>query len=184
MQVYQIKVTIEESKPAIWRRVLVSSEELLYDLHYVIQAVIGWEDSHLHQFIKDRKYYTEKQEDDDQWDDETCVDYGDLTIGDLLKNESDKMRYEYDFGDGWMHEILLEKILPAEENGVYPICNGGEQACPPEDCGGIPGYYQLLEILKKKDHPEYAETAEWLGEDFDPTSFSIEEANEVLREVF
>lgn len=184
MQVYQIKITIEESKPAIWRRVLVSPEELLYDLHYVIQAVVGWEDSHQHQFIKDKKYYIEKQEGDEEWDDTNCVDYNEMTIRDLLKKESDKMRYEYDFGDGWMHEVLLEKIIEADDKGEYPICIDGEQNCPPEDCGGMPGYYHLLDVLTKKDHAEYDETVEWLGDDFDQAFFSVDESNEVLREVF
>lgn len=184
MQVYQIKITLEGSNPAIWRRVLVSPEETMYDFHYVIQAVMGWEDAQPHQFIKDGKFYLEKMEGDEEFSDAASVDYSDLCLGDILIKENDAMQYEYDFNDNWMHSVVLEKILPADEKAEYPVCTGGERDCPVEECGGLEGYYELLEIMKEPSHPEYDEIMECMGDDYDPAYFSVDETNEVLREVF
>ena len=99
----------------------------------------------------------------------------DFLIRNIFSLEKDhknsKICYEYDFGDSWLHEVSLEKILPAKSNVQYPICSAGKRACPPEDCGGAPGYYNLLRIIKNPKHPEHDSMMEWLEEDFDPEDF-------------
>ena len=99
----------------------------------------------------------------------------------LLTTEKDKIEYEYDFGDGWVHEIKLEKILPADNTMKSPVCTDGALACPPEDCGGIWGYAQMLEALKDPHHEQHEETLEWIGEEFDPELFDIETVNKLLK---
>jgi len=181
-KIYQIQIALKRFKPKIWRRLLIPSDLLLSDFHKVIQTSMGWTNSHLHQFIKNRTFYTVKMQDDDLWDEMDNVDYKEIKISDLLKKEKDKIVYEYDFGDGWEHDIILEKILPPDNDTKHPICLTGKMNCPPEDCGGIWGYSDMLEILKDPDHEEYESYIEWLGEEFDPTYFDKDEVNELLRE--
>ena len=90
------------------------------------------------------------------------------------------MIYTYDFGDGWEHGIVLEKQLPADPGTTYPVCTDGKLACPPEDCGGIPGYYHLLDALADPQHPEHEEMRDWIGDDFDPQLFSVDSVNQRL----
>lgn len=117
----------------------------------------------------------------DNWDELPINDYRKIKLNYFLKKENDKLVYEYDFGDGWEHEILLEKILPDDSNFQYPECLKGKMNCPPEDCGGVWGYSDMLEILKNPEHAEYEEYIEWLGGEFDPEHFDINEVNEMLK---
>ena len=179
---YQLKIELKRSKPKIWRRIVVPADLLLSDLHKVLQTVMGWENAHLHQFIKGEKYYSKRHEDDDFWDDHLNVDYTGLTVSDLLDKEKDRIIYEYDFGDGWEHDVLLEKVMEDDKGLVVPLCTGGKMSCPPEDIGGVWGYEQMLEIIKQPGHAEYESYLEWLGGDFDPTLFDLEEVNHLLKE--
>jgi len=179
--IFQIRIDLARYRPKIWRRLLVRSDLPLYDFHLAIQIAMGWENSHLHQFIKDKKFYSEQLEEDWTWDDSHNVDYEGMTISDLLEKEKDKIEYEYDFGDGWVHEIKLEKILPADNTMKSSVCTGGALACPPEDCGGIWGYAQMLEALKDPHHEQHDETLEWIGEEFDPELFDLEVVNKLLK---
>ena len=131
-KIYQVKITLKRSKPAIWRTLLIPAEMRLGDLHRTIQIAFGWENSHLHQFIKDRKFYTVRFPNDDFWDDLDNVDYKkDKTcIFDLLNALKESIIYEYDFGDSWEHEIVLEKILPVDPQQTYPICLDGRAKRP------------------------------------------------------
>lgn len=183
-QIYQIKMALKGSKPNIWRRVLMPSDLPLGDVHQIIQTTMGWDNYHLHQFLKDRNYYTVRAPGETDWDIMDSIDYKKmkLKLSNLLKAEKDKMVYEYDFGDGWAHDIILEKILPVDPKIKYPVCTAGKMNCPPEDCGGIWGYANMLEILKNPEHEEYNEYLEWLGEEFDPAFFDIAEVNELLQE--
>ncbi|HRI29488.1 MAG TPA: plasmid pRiA4b ORF-3 family protein, partial [Chitinophagales bacterium] len=144
-KIYQILISLKDSKPKIWRRVLIPADSMLEELHAIIQIVMGWDDSHLHQFIKNKTYYTVKLFEDDYWNEANTIDYIEEEVGvsSLLKAKKDKMMYEYDFGDEWQHEILLEEILPVDDAITYPICIDGKRRCPPEDCGGIWGYANL-----------------------------------------
>ncbi len=180
-QIYQIQVALKNFKPKIWRRILVPSNLLLSDFHKIIQTSMGWTNSHLHQFIKDQTYYTVRMKDDDMWEDMNSVDYKKMKIFDLLTVEKEKIIYEYDFGDGWEHEIILEKILPVDKKLKYPICLAGKMNCPPEDCGGVWGYAEMIEILKQPKHEEYENIIEWLGDELDPEYFDKEEVNEYLQ---
>ena len=177
---YQIQISLRGSKPRIWRRILVKSDLLLSDFHNIIQTSMGWTNSHLHQFIKDRIFYSCRMSDDDFYEDMDNVDYSKMRIADLLNKEKDKINYEYDFGDGWEHDIVLEKIYSNGDHKNTPVCLTGKNNCPPEDCGGIWGYYNMLEILKQPEHEEYEEYIEWLGEDFGPKYFNKEKINEKL----
>ena len=177
-EIYQIQIALKGFSPKIWRRVQVYSDTLLPDLHKIIQTTMGWTNSHLHQFIKDRQFYSAPSPDDEM----NSVDYRKIKISDMLKTEKDKIMYEYDFGDSWEHEIILEKILPIDSKIKYPVCLAGKMNCPPEDCGGVWGYADILEILKDKNHQEYESYIEWLGGGFDPKEFDPEIINEGLME--
>jgi len=181
-KIYRIKIALKESKPRIWRRLLVQPDLLLSDFHKIIQTSMGWTNSHLHQFIKNQTYYSMRMPENDLWDEMNDVDYKKMKISDLLKNEKEKITYEYDFGDSWYHDVILEKILPVDEKLKYPVCLAGKMNCPPEDCGGVWGYSDMLEILKQPDHEEYDSYIEWLGGPFDPEHFDKDIVNEMLRE--
>lgn len=178
---YQIQIALKRSKPKIWRRILIPSDLLLPDFHKVIQTTMGWTNSHLHQFVKDRTFYSQKMDDDYFWGEMNDEDYSKVKVSDLLKKEKDKIIYEYDFGDGWEHDIILEKIDSNPENKIIPICLTGRNNCPPEDCGGVWGYAKLLEMLNNPDHEEHEECREWLGDEFDPKYFNKNEINEMLK---
>ena len=179
-KIYQIKVNLRGSKPNIWRRILIPSEMLMSDFHYVIQATMGWTNSHLHQFIHDGEYYAKRIPEEFMVDD-FGIDYENMKVSDFLTREKDKMIYEYDFGDGWVHDIVLEKITDPDPEQFYPVCIKGKMNCPPEDCGGVWGYADMLEILKDPAHEEYENFSEWLREDFDPGYFNRNEINAKLR---
>ncbi|MCK9452461.1 MAG: plasmid pRiA4b ORF-3 family protein [Bacteroidales bacterium] len=183
-QIYQLKISLRGSQPAIWRKLLVPSDLLLPVFHDIIQIAMGWEDGHLHQFIKDRVFYMPKMADDGFWDDMDSVDYTKIKLSDLLEKEKDKIIYEYDFGDSWEHDIVLEKILPVDSKQAYPFCLGGKMACPPEDCGGVWGYESMLQAIQDPKHEEHEDILEWLGEDFDPKYFDAAEVNAVFKKVF
>ena len=181
--IYQIKVTLKHSKPPIWRRIQVRGDTRLDKLHHILQTVMGWWDAHLHQFIvggRGHIYYGEPNPDFADWgmdmQDETKVRLYQLAAG-----EKFRFVYEYDFGDGWEHDLLVEKILPPEEGVAYPRCLKGKRACPPEDVGGVWGYGYFLEAIHDPDHPEHEEFLEWIGGDFDPEAFDLAEVNEALQ---
>lgn len=178
-KIYQIQIALKGFKPKIWRRLLVSSDILLPEFHKIIQVAMGWTNSHLHQFIKKNVYYGELSEDD--WDDFPIKDYSKIKLSFLLKKENDKFKYEYDFGDGWEHDIILEKILPLNDNFKNPICLAGKMNCPPEDCGGVWGYSAMLKILKQPNHKEYGSYIEWLGGKFNPEHFNMDKVNKMLN---
>jgi hypothetical protein len=177
--IYQIKITLVGSKPPIWRRLLVRSDISLGKLHHIIQAAMGWWDEHLHQFIVGGMFYglpVPEYNDDPELRDERRVKLSQIASG-----EGFKFQYEYDFGDDWMHQVLLEKILPPEPGQAYPLCIKGRRACPPEDVGGIWGYAGFLEAIRDPEHSEHEEYVEWIGDEFDPEAFDLEEVNEALK---
>jgi hypothetical protein len=181
MDIYQIQIALSDFEPKIWRRILVQPDLLLPDFHHIIQIAMGWENEHLHQFIKSETFYTQRMDDDWTWDDLNNVDYSDLKISDLLTKEKEKIKYEYDFGDSWYHDIILEKILPADTKNKYPVCIDGKLSCPPEDSGGIWGYKHLLEVLENPEDEEYDDVRIWIGEEFDPEEFDKEYVNKVFK---
>lgn len=176
--IYQVKITLIGSKPPIWRTVLVPGELRLGAFHDVIQVAMGWTDSHLHQFIANKVFYGVPDDDFGM----EIEDESKYKLSQLLKKEKDSIIYEYDFGDSWEHKILLEKILPDDGKTVLPSCIKGKRACPPEDCGGIWGYEELLKTISDPKHPEHEDMLEWLCGEFDPEEFDLEEINEDLAD--
>lgn len=166
------------SNPSIWRRIQVVASTSLAELHNILQTTMGWENAHLHQFIYKKTFLAPTN----PWaDEEYAEDYEGIQLNHLLKRAGGKMQYEYDFGDSWIHEIVLEKTLDRTETGQYPICIAGERACPPEDCGGIGGYMDLLNVLSDPEDEEYEDMLAWLGEEIAPEEFDEEEINSLLR---
>ena len=181
--IYQFKITLENVRPPIWRRVLVPGHFTLRQLHVVIQvAMDGWEGGHLHEFEIDEKHYAEMPPPGMDWG-VPIVDEARVMLADVVQGEKTTFLYTYDFGDSWQHRILVEKILPLDVKITYPICLKGKRACPPEDCGGPWGYAELLEILADPTHPEYEERCEWLSEGFDAENFDIEGINSNLARI-
>ena len=163
--VYQFKITLTEIEPPIWRRIQVPAKYSFWDLHVAIQDAMGWLDYHLHAFRtkpKSKKKPIAIGIPDDEFDDEVIIPGWKVSIGEYFTEPGQAMLYEYDFGDDWRHEVLFEGILLREKNVAYPRCLAGERSCPPEDCGGPPGYENLLTILRDHDHPEYEDYVEWL----------------------
>lgn len=177
---YQLKITLKWSKPPIWRRVVVRADMRLDRLHGVIQTVMGWTNSHLHQFILGHTYYGKPDLEFADMGSETLNEKK-FTVADLAPAAKKKFIYEYDFGDGWEHNIVVEKTLPADPAFKHPLCLGGANACPPEDCGGMGGYYDLLEALAIPTHPQHEEMMEWLGSGFDPAEFDLNGRNALLH---
>jgi len=173
----QLKVTLRGVKPPVWRRLVVPSTLTLAELSDAIQAAMGWTGLHLHLFdINGRQYG-----DLDAFDDEPIGDESRVKMSRIVKTAA-KFRYDYDFGDGWEHDIGVEQALPATVTS--PRCLAGRRACPPEDCGGPSGYADLLAALADPTHPDHAELAEWLGRPFDADEFNLDETNEQLADLF
>ena len=180
---YQLRIALRRTKPPIWRRVLLPPSMHLDTLHHLIQAVMGWEDSHLHMFRKgDRRYSMPGPWDNDWRESATSrhLDAREHRISQLLKREKDWITYMYDFGDSWEHKITLQKILPYDRTVRLPACVGGRRRCPPEDCGGVWGYYEMLEILKDPNARDHDHMKEWIGEHFDPEVFSAQAVDMML----
>ncbi|MDQ2744515.1 MAG: plasmid pRiA4b ORF-3 family protein [Chloroflexota bacterium] len=139
---------------------------------------MGWHGDHLHAFDIDGRQYGERGTVDDVADEDRLILMG------LVKSRITRFIYRYDFGDDWEHAVIIEKIQSPIEGKSYPACVGGKRNCPPEDCGGIWGYENLLKIIADPTHPEHAEQIEWLGREFDPKEFSAEFADTMLAAQF
>lgn len=176
--VFQIKVGLRGAKPPIWRRLLVPADASLARLHAIIQAAFGWDDNHLHLFETpygdfgraDRELGHRAE--------------GPVTLEQVAPDVKSRIVYTYDFGDGWHHEIVVEKVLDPDKTLHYPLCTGGRRAAPPEDCGGIWGYLDLLEVLGDPEHAEHEQRLEWLGladaSEFDPAYVDLAAINAAL----
>ena len=178
--IYQFKVTLQEIEPPIWRRLQVPARPSFWDLHVALQNAMGWLDYHLHAFRLHRPPQRKMIEigipDDGESDDEVLPGWT-MPICDIFTEPGQTALYLYDFGDGWQHEVLLEGILLKEKGVTYPRCLAGERACPPEDCGSVPGYYRVVDIIRNPRHDEYPETMTWLKghaknyDPYDPSAF-------------
>lgn len=175
--VITMKVTLRGMRPPVWRRLAIPGTMTLRDLHQAIQAVMGWEDCHLHLFEIRGKDYGDRYSVDDVYDENS------VTLNSVLKS-SKRFTYVYDFGDHWEHTIIIEKNEPAAADLSYPVCITGKRQCPPEDCGGVWRYQNLLAAVADPDHPERKELLEWLDEDFDPAHFDLENTNSMLAYYF
>jgi hypothetical protein len=173
--VYQIKVTLLGCRPPIWRRLLMQGNTTLDRLHRFLQTAMGWTDSHLHQFIVGERYIGPRIPSEDL----DVEDERRFRLDDVARRPKAKFIYEYDFGDSWQHEILVEKVLGPEDGAPSPACVAGARACPPEDCGGVWGYASLLKTLSNPKHPEYREMKEWAG-NIDSERFDVDAVNSLL----
>lgn len=170
---YLLKIHLLDIEPAIWRRFVVPASITLDRLHDVIQIVMGWTDSHLHEFTIGNKRYTEYPESNE--DGLACGRY---RLGDLIKQKGRTFRYLYDFGDSWEHELVLEESRYFNpELRTELACLDGQRSCPPEDVGGVPGYFEFLNALKDPNHEEHESYTEWSGGNFDSERFDPELIN-------
>lgn len=174
----QLKVILLEVMPTVWRRFQIE-DCTLGDLHEHIQLAMGWENCHMHQFTIEGEQYGPPMPDDFERE---IKDESQVRLSDLLpvSGKRFRFRYEYDFGDGWQHEILFEGFPPMEEGKKLPLCVEGDRACPPEDTGGPWGYAEYLDALTDSDHDRHDEFIEWCGS-FDPQDFSAEKATKAMR---
>ena len=175
----QLKITLENIAPPIWRRVVVPEDITFKKLHDVIQRAFGWNDCHLHEFLVGNiRIGTPSGEDFFDMDGEMLSESSTSLVAMLERKK--KFRYWYDFGDDWWHEIAIEKRLPPDDAVSLALLLDGERACPPEDCGGPWGYAELLQTLADPAHPEHEGMREWVG-DFDPEDFKLGMAAESVR---
>jgi hypothetical protein len=178
-RVYQIKITLDETEPPVWRRVLVSDKSNLLDLHDVIQRVMPWEDYHLHEFnIGDVRYGDPQAEEGEDVDIQDELDYA---LKELKISAGDRLSYIYDFGDSWEHTLEVEKVMPLEKGIRLPACTGGARACPPEDVGGPAGFAAFLEAISNPKNEDHDELLEWAGGEYDPEEFDLEAADSSLH---
>jgi len=178
VKAWQLEIVLQDIDPPIWRRVVVTDDTTLHGLHEVIQVAMGWTNSHLYMFEIDDARFTDLDIMDDPNPDDR--DSRTIRLSDLGLTNGASFLYEYDFGDGWSHMITLERIQEVEEGTVYPCCVAGARACPPEDCGGPPGYENLLSILADPQHPEHEEFRRWAPKGFDPESCDVKSVNAAL----
>lgn len=177
--VYRLRVELLEIKPLIWRRLLVPAEVKLPKLHQCLQLAMGWTNSHLHQFKVGDTHYGVP---DPEWPELKMRDERQVRLCELIGEAQREIVYEYDFGDGWEHRIVLEQTEPASKFMSYPLCTAGERACPPEDVGGVPGYEEFLKIIGNPKHKEYGQSLLWAGGGaFDPEGFDLNAVNRALR---
>ncbi len=173
--VYQFKIILKYIKPPIWRRIQVPESYSFWDLHVAIQDSMGWQDYHLHDFVTIRKSNEQEKRIGIPDCEGTYLDTlpsWEENISDWFSlDENKSMNYIYDFGDNWEHRVELERIIKKDDSINYPACIKGARACPPEDCGGVWGYEDKLNIIKNPNHPEHDEILEWMGTDFNQEEF-------------
>jgi hypothetical protein len=174
--VHTLRVSLRDVDPTVWRRVVVPSETKLPRLARWLEAVLGWEGYHLHSFNVAGLQFGAPDEDADHVIDERRV-----TVKQILPELGSVLRWDYDFGDGWEHDVVVEAIEEPSPSVRYPVCVDGAQACPPEDCGGVSGYDELREVLADPTHEEYEHLREWAPDGFDPDHFDVVAANRRMR---
>ena len=177
---HSLKVTLRSVKPPVWRRIEVESDVALDELSHIIELAMGWLGYHLHAFEADGVTY--EQAGHFEGFDRGAREESDYRLSDLLTEVGTAMRWDYDFGDGWEHDIKVEAISPADCNVTYPRCVAGRRACPPEDCGGPWGYQDILDAIGDKGHPRHRELTDWLPPGWDPTHFDPNETSKYMLE--
>ena len=176
---YQLKVTLRDIDPPIWRRLQVWEDTPLAQLHRILQVAMGWEDYHLHEFHIGRRVYGVPDPDDDL-NERPIIDERRRRLRELVPQVGASFAYVYDLGDNWRHELLLEAVVLPEPEQQYPRCLAGERSGPPEDVGGPHGYANYLDAIVDCNHEEHENMLEWSGP-FDPESFSVAAVNRRLK---
>lgn len=172
---YQLKISLLDVEPAVWRRVVLPGHWNLSLVHSAVQVAMGWEDSHLHQFEAGDVRYAPPNPYGGGGE---VRREGTARLHEVVSQVGDTLSYWYDFGDDWYHDLVVEQVLPPQP---YAQCLDGAHACPPEDCGGPWGYLELLAALGDPQHPEHDELLDWVGNGFDPAAFDVDQADKVLR---
>ncbi len=179
--IVQLNIALKDSQPLIWRGVQVHSTISFYELHHIVQICMGWLNAHLFEFRVDGRFIGMPDEDDeDPMLANAVLDARKLYLEEVIQRPSKPFRYVYDFGDNWVHEITVDKILPTDAIFSGPICVNGAQNCPPEDCGGIWGFYELLDKWNDEQYLGRGEIIDWLGE-YDPSAFDLLSINNKLE---
>jgi hypothetical protein len=175
-RIFQLRVSLVDVTPPVWRRVLVPGGYTLDRVHRVFQCALGWQNCHLHSFDIDGVQYGEPDPDDES----TFRDELDIRL-DAVVAKGSRFRYTYDFGDWWEHDVVVEDVFGADPDERYPSCTAGAGACPPEDVGGPQGYRRFLAALADPEHPEHESMRSWIGRPFDPACFDVGRASTLVR---
>lgn len=182
----KIKVSLNDTKPQIWRRIQLHKNITFFELHHIIQIAMGWKNYHMFEFKIEGFRIGEIYDDemlDGYYDKNSQYDCRTTKISDVITDIGETFQYVYDFGDYWKHTLEVEDDFNYSGDAIYPLCVAGDMACPVEDSGGIHGHYQNLEILKDKKHPEYRDTKTWMPRGYDPQKFNLENVNKQLDKI-
>jgi hypothetical protein len=181
-QIYRIKITLENVKPPVWRRIEVPGDVTLAQLHAIIQRVMGWDDYHMWSFqVGETEYQTGSGEMFDFGGSPKPRSPASTTLEQATEARRISFRYWYDFGDDWFHTLKVERVAHPEPLAIYPRCLEGERACPPEDCGGPWGYQNFLKAVTNPKHPEHEEMLEWIGGEWNAEAFDLDGVNQAIR---
>jgi hypothetical protein len=178
------RILLLDAQPPVWRQVLVPQMIPLDKLHDVIQAAMGWTDSHLHEFVISGVRYSPREHQDFEAD--VVAEERGVPLQVALRGTARTFEYVYDFGDDWHHAVIVESVealAPGAPRGAQLECLGGENACPPEDVGGAWGYEEFLQAIADPAHPEHESTREWVARDFDPNHFDLSLANARVKSI-
>ena len=174
-KVYEIRISLRGTEPLVWRKVLIHEFVDLSDLHMLIQMVMGWENRHLYSFTINEQKFTDEDSALEINQNETEG----VSLNEVL-GDSKEFSYTYDFGDGWQHHLEITEVLDHDPRMQYPACIGGENACPPEDCGGPPGFDNFKTVIAGKDSPEKNDLLAWVGGYYNPSTFDPNFVNKRL----
>lgn len=178
---FRLRIELLHLQPAVWRELRVPANLSLGDLHEIIQVAMGWLDFHLHEFIAGQQRFGNPDAD---WPDRGLRDERECPIDEILRQPGDRLRYVYDLGDDWEHQVTLLAFEPPGAHDERLLCLDGAGECPPEDVGGVPGYMEFLQAFRDRTHPDHVETMRWAGGAFDPNHFDATEVNESLTRSF
>lgn len=181
--ILRLKIVLADTEPPIWRRVEVPAEMTLKELHAVIQGAMGWENAHLYQFHVGRETIAGPGLGGGGWGASPSIGAGRLRLQDLAARGIKRFSYVYDMGDSWEHSIRIERSSSADPAASYPRLVDGALHCPPEDVGGVPGFYALLDAMSDTKHPDHDDRMEWYGGRFDPEEFDIERVRKDLNRI-
>lgn len=179
-QVFRFKISLDYIRPEIWRLIEVENDLTFYDFHLMIQEAMGWTNSHLHMFMNGDFVIGDASEEACEFGDPPDWDEKKKKLHQFFSKPGERISYVYDFGDNWEHTVVLESLEEKAMDAKYPRCLDGARACPPEDCGSVPGYESLLEILADPKHEEFEEMKEWAG-DYEPEHFDKDKATEAMQ---
>lgn len=182
-EVLQIKISLDRTNPLIWRDILVKKNISFYRLHQIIQLTMGWTNSHLFEFSIEGYSIGEIYEDLEMLGTSDILNARETFLKDLLDEKGEEFKYTYDFGDNWVHTIRVSQYDMEKQPQQVPVCTAGAFQCPPEDCGSISGYYDLIKVLSDKKHPEYKDTKIWVGNKFDSLKFDLIKINNKLKNI-